>query len=100
MAFSSEILETIPKKENLSFIASRDEIKFQNIENEISRDYSLPFYLPNMYLQSPISILVHEAMGLAHLDLIDKIRLLTHIYEGKMIYQKINEDSWQVVINF
>ncbi|REJ81695.1 MAG: hypothetical protein DWQ44_11250 [Bacteroidetes bacterium] len=99
---TKEVFTKIQNRENFQVEATRKEIKFEGIEEAMkSQNFDYPFVLSNIFLTSGLSILAHEAAGLVQLDLIDRIRILTDLNQGTIVYERIgNGDRWKVSVLF
>lgn len=95
--------ERIKNRQSFSFLATREELSFQDIERRIKDvDFRLPFDLPIFNsLEDIITLLLRDSIGQINVNLINRIKMLVTVFDGKILYQKIEDGKiWEVIIVF
>lgn len=98
-----DVLHKIEKERTFKIKLTREEAKFQGIEKYFSdSDLSSYFSLPAVLTNDFIFYLTHQNPEFVFIDFVDKIRLLTNLKNGKILYKKldIQGDVWQAWIIF
>lgn len=95
--------EKIKNRQSFSFLAKREELNFQDIERSIPNfDFELPFDLPILNsLDDVITLLLQDSVGQINVNLLNRIKMLVTVFNGKILYQKIEDGiTWEVIIIF
>ncbi|SEN23682.1 hypothetical protein SAMN04488505_10948 [Chitinophaga rupis] len=99
-----QIFNNIRTRNSFGLEATRSELKFENIEQTMPYiNFDQPSALPYIFIPTAREILMQDAIGNIHLDLIDRIRLATDMFQGIIYYQRIGngtDEKWHLHINF
>lgn len=98
-----EIFTAIKNKKSIQFIAARNDIGFQNVENDFpSQNWAFPFIMAIVAIPGIEFIFHAEASGFANpLTNIQRMQLGTELHGGVIFYEKIGSgDEWKVSIIF
>jgi hypothetical protein len=97
-----DVFNAVNQRQISIFIATREEIEFQNVENELnSTNFNFPFAMDTLAIPSIQQILAYEAIGMFQMSPITKIRMLTKLSGGQILYEKLgNGDEWKLTISF
>lgn len=98
-----EIYLSVRQRKNIEFLANRNDIGFQNIENDFKGiNFNYPFPLNEMQnLEVIIDILLQESIGKVNMEPYQKLRLLVKIFNGQAFYQRTADiNFWRVMVIF
>jgi hypothetical protein len=97
-----EIYDNVADKSNVSFVAKREDIQFENVEEGFPHlNFNCAFALDTIVIPGIRELFTHEAIGMVRLEPFQKIRMLAKLLDGIVYYEKIEGGrEWKVNIIF
>jgi hypothetical protein len=97
-----DVYNAVKNKQMIIFTATREEIEFNNVEQEFkSVNFNFPFALDTLAIPTIQEIFAYEAIGMVQISPITRIRLLTKLLGGQILYERIGTgDEWKLIISF